>query len=580
MLKFDDKTINKLALGDKIIHKAFLGDKLVFQTGAEGYFVEYIEFDGNSWIDTGIAHQNCRMVCDIIFENNGIRQLMGFDSSTAQYWGCATNGIFDGIGDTNATAGRAHVILDFVVNSSTSTSMTISGIGKTITWNGTRIARTTYTIGAIGNTSTKYAMYGKVWGNKTYIDGELVQDLRPYVTSGGVACFKDVVTGHLFMNAGTGTLTAGQSIEPQPMPTNWLDYIQSDGNQYIDAEVFADNTYTFDTRVAMTQEDYNCVFWGTRSSGSYSDANLQCYLNTNPTSYQGEIRCLSTSTNLETNWHSGVIPQIYQDYEFTGITVVPTMEKMRYSIILFGFMNAGTIALSYGKCRIYKFVAYSNGEVVRDLRPCLDPNGVVCMYDMVTRRYFYNKGTGEFLASKSDGFANFLYFDGNSYIDTGIVPEFGDELQIQYGFNGTGSMSPFGAGTEDYQLVTAVQGTATYYKYFETGGARSFSNPATKSMVLFKHCNDGSVIAEGIGLLSAKQGLTPQTVNTNLFIGTRGSLANRYKGQIGTCKLIGADGTVKIHLEPFVDDNGIACMYDMISEKCFYNQGTGNLTAG
>lgn len=208
MLKLGDITINKLALGDKFINKAYLGDKLVFQTGEEGYFVEYIEFDGNSWIDTGITHQTCTMICDIVFENNGTRQLMGFATSTAQYWGCAANGIFDGIGNTDATV-RTNVTLDFVVNSSTSTSLTLSGIGKTYTVNGSSVSNRTYTIGALGNSSTKYAMVGKVWGNKIYIDGELVQDLRPYVTSGGVACFKDVVSGQLFTNRGTGTLSVG-----------------------------------------------------------------------------------------------------------------------------------------------------------------------------------------------------------------------------------------------------------------------------------------------------------------------------------------------------------------------------------
>jgi hypothetical protein len=39
---------------------------------------------------------------------------------------------------------------------------------------------------------------------------------------------------------------------------------------------------------------------------------------------------------------------------------------------------------------------WDNGELVRDFIPARDDNGVVCMYDQVTERYFYNKGEGEF----------------------------------------------------------------------------------------------------------------------------------------------------------------------------------------
>ena len=60
-----------------------------------------------------------------------------------------------------------------------------------------------YTIGAAAK---YYYMTGEVWSNKTYINGELIQDLCPYVDENNVACFKDVVTGNLFYNQGTGTL--------------------------------------------------------------------------------------------------------------------------------------------------------------------------------------------------------------------------------------------------------------------------------------------------------------------------------------------------------------------------------------
>ena len=92
MLKLGDKIINKLYLGNKVISKAYLGDKLVYKK-AGGRFVKSILFDGASFIDTGIAHQTCDVECCIRFEENGTRQLMGFGSSTAQYWGKPANSV-------------------------------------------------------------------------------------------------------------------------------------------------------------------------------------------------------------------------------------------------------------------------------------------------------------------------------------------------------------------------------------------------------------------------------------------------------------------------------------------------------
>lgn len=48
---------------------------------------------------------------------------------------------------------------------------------------------------------------GKVFNHQFInVEGKLIQDLRPYVDENGTACFKDIVTGKLFYNQGTGKL--------------------------------------------------------------------------------------------------------------------------------------------------------------------------------------------------------------------------------------------------------------------------------------------------------------------------------------------------------------------------------------
>ena len=44
-------------------------------------------------------------------------------------------------------------------------------------------------------------------------------------------------------------------------------------------------------------------------------------------------------------------------------------------------------------CKIYK-----DTSLIRDFIPVKDENNVVCLYDKISNQYFYNAGTGDFIA--------------------------------------------------------------------------------------------------------------------------------------------------------------------------------------
>lgn len=58
------------------------------------------------------------------------------------------------------------------------------------------------------------------------------------------------------------------------------------------------------------------------------------------------------------------------------------------------FKVAGGLAPATG--RIYKLTLKFDNNTVYNLIPCLDDNNVPCMYDTVSKRAFYNNGTGDF----------------------------------------------------------------------------------------------------------------------------------------------------------------------------------------
>ena len=207
MLKLGEKIIKNLYLGDRAIKKAYLGDKLVYKK-AGGRFVKSILFDENSFVNTGIKHQTCTIECRIRFEETGTRQLMGFSLSTAGYWGAGASGTFDYLTNTNALD-MTDVVLEFNTDNTSAPTLTLYADGRSRTSTGTTVTSGNYKIGSTGDKSGDTYLYSsrcEVEYNKTTINGELIQDLRPYVDENNVACFKDIVTGNLFYNQGTGTL--------------------------------------------------------------------------------------------------------------------------------------------------------------------------------------------------------------------------------------------------------------------------------------------------------------------------------------------------------------------------------------
>ena len=178
-------------------------------------FVEYIEFDGNSRIDTGFKQQTCRIEFGVEFiSHNNANQYMGFHASLAGYWGTSSQGrkyfypslnvnpyqYNDVILKLDTTNIKAPV-LTLTIGDTTSSPI----VGTTVN------TRTTYTMGGVKNGSTiNYNNFMKVYYNRIYnANNELIQDLRPCLDPNNVACMYDMVTGTYFYNQGTGEFIAG-----------------------------------------------------------------------------------------------------------------------------------------------------------------------------------------------------------------------------------------------------------------------------------------------------------------------------------------------------------------------------------
>ncbi|MDD6676169.1 MAG: hypothetical protein PUE45_01205 [Oscillospiraceae bacterium] len=50
----------------------------------------------------------------------------------------------------------------------------------------------------------------------------------------------------------------------------------------------------------------------------------------------------------------------------------------------------------YARMKLYSCAMYDGGVKIRDFKPCLDADGVPCLYDLISKTAFYNQGWGSF----------------------------------------------------------------------------------------------------------------------------------------------------------------------------------------
>ena len=68
-----------------------------------------------------------------------------------------------------------------------------------------------------------------------------------------------------------------------------------------------------------------------------------------------------------------------------------------FNIYVFKYNNGGT-PVGGGRGKLYYFKIYDNDVLVRDFIPVIDNNEIPCMFDKVESKFYYNQGTGQFIA--------------------------------------------------------------------------------------------------------------------------------------------------------------------------------------
>lgn len=183
-----------------------------------------------------------------------------------------------------------------------------------------------------------------------------------------------------------------------------VDYLQSSGEQWIEMGV-APNQNT----KAVLKIKIN-VFTDTGASliGSRTDVNSDDQFTTYLDGYDGTRFLFRMDARPEAiSWKGLTTDKIYI-VTLSGTEMKAELEDgtavFSKTFSVHDFTSTVTMALfrakgvggTYFQGRIYSCKHYSGDELIQDFVPCLNADGVPCMYDLIRRRTFYNKGTGSF----------------------------------------------------------------------------------------------------------------------------------------------------------------------------------------
>ena len=174
-----------------------------------------------------------------------------------------------------------------------------------------------------------------------------------------------------------------------------VEYIQSSGSQYIDTgrKLTQDSDITIDFRI-VGEINRNAGIFGSRESASKN--NLAMFQTTQPNAFTVDFseyrqHRYQTASSLERTkirmnkagvWVNDILQKSWSD--------VADFETPTNGLIF----DVGNNNWSGNKA-VMRLYSYTDGDA-QQLVPCLDADGVPCLYDLIGRTTLYNQGSGSF----------------------------------------------------------------------------------------------------------------------------------------------------------------------------------------
>jgi surface protein len=435
-------------LMDKI-NKKYYYDKNGYGFKCEQNYkpVSYLEGDGNSWFNIGshtltnnskveitVANRSWSNVRECLFTTSTKKVLTLFEVSS---YGKFT---YD-FGHTSWLDSQS-----FLFSLDTKYTFTLSNLG--VTQNGNLLTTSSWTneTGNINETAELYIFRYwdrnpeghstatcKLYEFKLYEGSEIVFDGIPVLDKNNTPCIYDKVSQQFFYNQGSGTF--GYGIEELECPkANYIEYIKGSKSYFntLDISGKVDSNLEVECKYKLSAYNKNFSCMGTVEEWNMNPLIIGNMIHKDSSTKQAfwctlfgnEVKIDTTQEfvgvhtikmNKTGVYLDGVLKaELNQDYEYkTKYTFVQPLAILAHNY----WNNVQNLSQEI----IYYVTLRQNGETILDFRPCIDDDGIVCLYESVNDVYYKSTGEVNGFGNPSHTPIKYIESDGNQYIDTGVV---------------------------------------------------------------------------------------------------------------------------------------------------------------
>lgn len=211
-----------------------------------------------------------------------------------------------------------------------------------------------------------------------------------------------------------------------PLGYTLLDYIESNGTQYIDTGILLSNTDVFEIAFQSLNMLETPVMGAISGGTSYtSTGNLSVTYTMIIGLSAYSVYCDGAAGNSNYSWNGGNRADgLKHTIKYNGLNIAPTLDGVSMTQVgthtltentptvttwLFGRNNTSTGTLSQSGVRIYDFHIQGKGHFIPAKR---NSDNVLGMYDTVSGQFFTNQGTGDFVAGNTVSDPVEIYTDG------------------------------------------------------------------------------------------------------------------------------------------------------------------------
>ena len=355
-----------------------------------------------------------------------------------------------------------------------------------------------------------------------------------------------------------------------------LEYLESTGEQWITIpyKIVTTDTFRHETANQYTKFGTN-QYEGQTSGGNWYGINTSGKY----TIGSGIVSSFTASTNE--------FDSIIAESDETGLTLTVngnivgtrSSKSSGQKIYIFDCYNPNATETGnyYNFVRKKYHKLYVNGSLFFDGIPVLDYDMKPAMYDRVTKKLFYNEGTGaDFKYGRQIHYCDCIVGFGEECIDTGFSPDSNTSFEAIFTKHSTTTKAIFGSRRiyqQDSYCVSFMNTGGLKIDYGSSAVTTDFR--VVNQKIHLKKEKEKNYI-DG-NLYTANKVQTFSVVPTFLLFSVQngdGTTATKGDMALYMAKIWSNDVLVRDY-KPAYDENGVAFMFDRVTHTIYDNKGTG-----